>query len=465
MRIADAGRSHRSEPLPRVAERVRSVDVALLFEKAVREIDVASALKYILATRHGLTTEIIQQNYPDQRLVREISPKVVVLPFCYQERSNNFFFVRWRGATFFNLTWEQLFYPGNAAAKTPRGEFAVRHVIHNAWSDGYADILRAQGVPEQHIFVSGNPAYALYDEPYRRYFKSRAAFASDAGLDASRRWVFFPENYNWAFYEPPMLEQMVRDGQSVEQVQAMRESVTRSFEAAMQWCAVLADREDVEVIVRPRPATPVDVFRRRVEEVLPRIPPRLSFIQRDTVREWVLASDVVMSSYSTTLIEASIAGKPAYIVEPIPWPASLRQEWHSLVRRVGSQDEFIAAATGAAAGDANALEGWARSTMLANGDPIVRIADHLAAIRRGTVTTPSPAPWRSITLPGGHPLPERILFELRRHIPGPSRAPARLAIDPESLGDVAALADLPDRVRRWQPILDGYLDSLREATA
>ena len=219
---------------------MRSVDVALLFEKAVREIDVATALKHILASRHGLTMEIIQQNYPDHGLVREIDPKVVVLPFCYQQRSNNFFFVRWRGATFFNLTWEQLFYPGNAAAKTPRGEFAVRHVIHNAWSDGYADLLRAQGVPEQHIFVSGNPAYALYDEPYRRYFRSRADLAADAGLDASRRWVFFPENYNWAFYEPPMLEQMVRDGQSLEQVQAMRELVTRSFEVAMRWCAALA---------------------------------------------------------------------------------------------------------------------------------------------------------------------------------------------------------------------------------
>jgi surface carbohydrate biosynthesis protein len=443
---------------------MRDVDVVLLFEKAVREIDVACALKHILARRHGLTAEIIQQNHPDRDLVRGIAPKVVVVPFCYQQRSNNFFFMRWPGAAVFNLTWEQLFYPGNAVAKTPRGEFAVRHVIHNAWSESYADLLRAQGVPEPHIFVSGNPAYALYDEPYRRYFKSRGELASQEGLDAERTWVFFPENYNWAFYERPMLEQMVRDGQPVEQVDSMRDLVTQSFEMAMRWCAALARRGDVEVIIRPRPATPVDVFRRRVEEVLTDIPARISIIQRDTVRDWVLATDVVMSSYSTTLIEASIAGKPAFIVEPIAWPDALRQQWHSLVPRVTTQDEFIAVASGRPPPDED-LGRWARSTMLANGDPILLIADQIAAIRRGAVPVPAPAPWRSITLPSRYPLPGRVVYELRRHLRPLLPPPASPAVEAESLEDVAAVREVPDRVRRWQSLLDDYLASLEEATA
>ena len=443
---------------------MRRVDIALLFEKAAREIDVACALKYILASRHGLTTEIIQQNYPDPRLFHDVSPKVVVLPFCYQERSNNLFFLRWRNATYFNLTWEQLFYPGNAVAKTPRGEFAVRHVIHNAWSDAYASLLRSQGVPESHILVSGNPAYALYDEPYRRYFKSRGELASASGLDATRRWVFFPENYNWAFYEQQMLDQMVRDGQQAEQVNAMRDLVTRSFEVAMRWCAALARRGDVEIIIRPRPATPLDVFRRRVEEVVIDIPPGMSIVQRDTVRDWVVASDAVVSSYSTTLIEASIAGKPAFMVEPIAWPEALRQEWHSLVPSVRTEDEFVVAATDMSARAGVALGGWARSTLLARGDPILRIADQLAAIHRGAVRIPTPAPWQSITLPSRYPLPRRVLFELRRHVLPRLPQPPRLEIEAESHEDVAALVQVPDRVRRWH-ILDDYLAGLEGSMA
>lgn len=440
---------------------MREVDIVLLFEKAAREIDVACALKLILEQRHGLVTEIVQQNYGMPGVFRRMRrPPVVVLPFCYQERSNNAYLVSWHGSTFFNLTWEQLFYPGNAKAKTPRGELAVRHVIHNAWSDVYADLLRAQGVPEEHIFVSGNPAHALYDEPYRRYFKSRTTLAQEQRLDPSRRWVFFPENYNWAFYESSMLEQMVRDGQPAEQVREMRELATRSFEEGMRWCAALAAREGIELVIRPRPATPIEVFRRRIEEVLGTIPPHMSIIQRDSVRDWILASDVVISSYSTSLIEASIAGKPAYIVEPYPLPASLLQAWHQYVPRLRSERELVDACLGDPDGAGQApLARWARETLMGRGDPILLIADQLARIRHRQVPIPAPAPWRSITLPSNYRLPPRLVFELRRHVINVLRPSTRRPIEAELRDDVAAAREVPARVKRWQPILADYLAS------
>ncbi|MGZ8758426.1 MAG: hypothetical protein ACXWXC_10830, partial [Aeromicrobium sp.] len=181
-------------------------------------------------------------------------------------------------------------------------------------------------------------------------------------------------------------------------------------------------------------------------------------------RDWVLASDVVVSSYSTTLIEAGVAAKPAFIVEPIGWPESLSQGWHSLVPRVRTEDQFIAAVTDTAARANDVLGGWARSTLLAKGDPILRIADHLAAIHRGAVPVPLPAPWQSITLPSRYPLPRRVLFELRRHVLPRLPAPASPPIQAESLEDVAAMSEVPARVRRWEPILEPYL-ALKEGTA
>jgi hypothetical protein len=174
---------------------------------------------------------------------------------------------------------------------------------------------------------------------------------------------------------------------------------------------------------------------------------------------------VVMSSYSTTLIEASIAGKPAYIVEPMAWPDALRQEWHSLVPRVSSENEFVAVASGRAAAGDGALADWARRTMLAHGDPILRIADRIASVRRGTVPTPQPAPWPSITLPGHHPQRERLLFELRRRASSLLPVAADALVEPESRDDVAAVREVPERTRRWQPILDDYLESVERATA
>ena len=437
---------------------MRSVDVCVLFERAAREIDVATAIAYILARRHGLSAEIVQQYQARATIFGRVRPAIVVLPYAYHHRYNNHYLLRWRTSTFFNLTWEQLFYPGVAAAKSPRGEFAVRHVIHHAWSDAYADLLRASGVPEDHIFINGQPAYALYREPYRRYFKSRSQIAHETGLDPARRWVLLPENYNWAFYDNAMLAELTRSGQPAEQVAAMREVVTRSFEAAMRWCAALAQRSDIELIIRPRPSTSPSLFRERVEDVVGPLPPHMHVSARDTVRDWILASDVVISSYSTTLIEAAVAGKPPFILQPVELPESLRSDWHDLVPHLRTQDEMIEAVVAAPQDSDSPLARWAESVLMSRGDPILRLADELARIRAGAAPIPEPPPWWSITPEAPLGLPRRLYFELRRRFPTSLWPPFR-RVDPELLGDVAAAQAGPERIRRWGPILDEYLAS------
>lgn len=438
---------------------MKRLDICILFERAARELDVATALAYILASRHGLSTEIVQQYHARATIFGRIRPDVVVLPYAYHHRYNNHYLMRWRTSTFFSLTWEQLFYPGVATAKTPTGAFAERHVIHHAWSDAYADLLRASGVPDPNIFIGGQPAYALYQEPYRQYFKSRAQIAREHGLDPARRWVFLPENYNWAFYDDAMLAELIRAGQPAAQVAAMRDVVTASFEAAMRWCATLARRSDVQLIIRPRPATSPVLFRRRMEEVIGALPPGMSITVGDTVREWILASDVVISSYSTSLIEAAVAGRPSFILEPVPWPESLQSEWHSLVPHLRSEQEMMDAVLAPPEDVDVRLAQWARSALMGRGDPIVRIADELARIRTGSVPIPEPPPWWTITPEARVGIPPRVLYELRRRFPTSLWPPFR-RLDPMLAGDVAAAQAVPERVRRWGPILDPYLASI-----
>ncbi len=450
---------------------MQSIDVVFLYEKAVRELDVACAIKYMAKQQYGLCSKIIQQNYSYWSVFQKYQPRVVILPFCYQERSHHLYLTRWRKSIFFNLSWEQLFYPGNKTAKTPRGQFAVKHVLHHAWSDFYADLLRQQGVPEEHIFVNGNPAYALYTEPYCRYFKSRTELATQYGLDPQKKWVFFPENYNWAFYGEAMLQQMINDGQAAKQVYAMREFSCRSFEAVMQWCEALANHENIEVIVRPRPATMIDEFVARVKQIVTALPHSLHINQKETVRDWVLASDVVVSSYSTTLIEAAIAGKGAYMLVPYPLPASLHQDWHGLVTHLTSAQEFLDTCLNVSATIDTRLGDWARATMLTHGDPIQNLVDRLAQICRREISVPAVPSRECVTLPGRLPLPRWLTHELRRWrlmlllgLPDSllslyrnlrGRESSR-RVDPEYEVDVASQADIPRRVSRWSEILDGY---------
>ena len=94
----------------------------------------------------------------------------------------------------------------------------------------------------------------------------------------------------------------------------------------------------------------------------------------------------------------------------------------------------------------------------------MRIADELARIRAGSVPTPEPPPWWSITPEPRFGIPPRLLFELRRRFPTSLWPPFR-RVDPMLVGDVAAAQAVPERVRRWGPILNDYLASVAASPA
>jgi len=434
----------------------KPIDIVFLYEKALRELDVACVLKVMLE-REGLSVAIIHQDHDYGEALQHYRPRLVVLPFCYQNRSNNIYLLRWRDAVFVNLTWEQFFYPGNQKAKTPRGDFPLRHVMHFAWSRDYLRLLADLGVPPARSFLSGNPALALYRQPYRSYFKSRTELAAAHGLNPERRWVFFPENYNWAFYDESMLRQMVADGQSQAEVDAMRAFATRSFEAAMDWCRQLVVDTDIELILRPRPATVPAQMRLRVEERTGPLPPRFHILQEETVREWILASDLIISSYSTSLIEAAVAGRPILMLEPLLLPQSLVQAWHHLVPRAREYPQLRQAVLAPMPQVAEPLASWAEGQLLSEGDPLSAMAHSLARLLRGETSPPPTATRASVTwgCPTGVPLLAWWGWKYLRSFVSQYKALSGIGHVPAAdiVSDVAAKKTVAERCAHWKACL------------
>src|SRR5258708_4413088 len=122
---------------------MKHIDVLFLYEHVARELDVACAVKYYLQKRYGLCVEIVQQPFAVPEAIRTLEPALVVLPFCYSASLKHYpFLLDWRNRVFVNAMWEQLYYPGNRAAKIPRGEFETQHVLHHAWSLDTVELLR-----------------------------------------------------------------------------------------------------------------------------------------------------------------------------------------------------------------------------------------------------------------------------------------------------------------------------------
>jgi hypothetical protein len=360
---------------------MREVDVVILIEHVARELDVACAVKHLLESHHDLSVEVLSVQTAAPWAVRNLDPRIAVVPFCMRvnEAYTKDFLRRWPGVLILNLAWEQLIYKAFVDGKLPSDPFSREYAFHHVWSDMRAEQLVELGVPRDHVFVNGQPAYGLYLEPYRNRFPTREELAERHGLDPELRWVLFPENYGWGFYPPMRIDSLLAQGLERERIDRLVAFCRDSLAVVLRWCARLAREGGVEMIVRPRPATLVSDFRDALVAAVGEPPAHLHLLKEGSAREWILAADTVFSSYSTTLIESAVAGKRPFMVAPIPMIDDLQLDWYRHVPAIKDEDAFLAAARDPeAAGIGDALRGWAHETMLSRGDPIGRIADELA---------------------------------------------------------------------------------------
>jgi glycosyltransferase involved in cell wall biosynthesis len=370
-------------------------DVLYLVEHVARELDIACIIRHQLAREHGIETAVASTYFDLHATISRFRPRVVVTPFFYfADDPNIHYLLRGNpGARFVNLAFEQLLSRGNLAFKRPRDTVARRHVLHLANGPLFRDYLCEHDVSPANIRCVGSLPLSLYRPPYQRQAEGhRGVLAQRFGLDSGKPWVFFPENFSAAFMTDAELEYRIRKGYPRGEAYAYRQFVGRALRTIVPWCWGAARRANVELILRPRPATAREQLLRVCQEIAGDPPPRnLHCIKEGSVRQWNLASDMVMSSYSSTLVEAAVAGKPAYLILPEPMPPSMETDWLAHAPRIESQDALQALVSDPSqAQPADRLARWAAEHLGGSGDPIASAADaiHAACLGQG----PAPAP-------------------------------------------------------------------------
>lgn len=360
------------------------IDILWLVEHVAREMDTACAVAAMLRAK-GRDVRVRHMYYHADDALARFDPAVVVHPFFYFARGalgTEQYVERWPDAAHCNMNWEQLHYHAHEQAKAPADDWARTRVIHHAWGDFARDYLVRHGVDEQNVFVAGNPSLQLALPPYAAFFPDRHELARRHGLDPGLPWAFFPENYRWAFMTDAKLDFHASLGADRAELGRMRDYCLRAMERVLGWCDTLA-RQGAQVIFRPRPATPAKVIGDFVRQALGTPSANLRILKQGSVREWILASDVVLSSISTSLIEAAVAGRPAFMAEPEPVPDGLLCQWYAHAPKLADEAAFVRAGLRPQeAGKADDLADWARRTMLGRGDPLPLLADRLDRMAR-----------------------------------------------------------------------------------
>lgn len=411
------------------------IDVLIYVEHPSRELDLASLYCHLLESKHGLEARMAPVFFRDYEVFASFDPKVVVLPNYYapskgSEKTRAFF----PHAQFLNLSSEQIFSRLNYDRKAPKGDFALKDLMFLAWSEGYRDYLISKAVEPSNITVTGNPTYSLYLFPWSRLYDRRLELAKKHGLDPRKRWVFFPENYGAAWFSREKMAKMIDDGADREGVEANHQTALESLREVCAWLNSVPS--GVELILRPRPSTGKDKFLDLAGQWLKTDTPGLTITDEGTVREWILASDSVASSYSTSLIEAAVAGKDICMALPLPLPPSLYHEFYDLVPSAKTEEEWQAFIKGEAEGSPLPLAEWAKEAFMPLGDPVPQVVDWIAAsVRSHDGWRPTPEFGRKARL-------KDLLFKAKSALRG--RGEKRLASDDLSQDQASAA------VRGWR---------------
>ncbi|MCW5940995.1 MAG: hypothetical protein KIS66_02105 [Fimbriimonadaceae bacterium] len=424
----------------------RSADIVLYVGHIARELDVSCALRHLLRRDHGLELAIRSINFEPYATIIAHAPRVVAFPWFNEDQDVAIRKTRkyWPRALYANLAYEQVFQNINKEVKKPHGSFSRDLVFHHAWGEFYREYLLEFGVTDDRIRVNGNPSYGLYLEPYRRYFDDRETVAKEHGLDPVKRWLFIPENYGAAFYPDAYIEQMVKWGAKREEALEYRAFAQRSLSAMCRWLRDAADPARLEIVLRPRPYTRYEAFMQKVSEAIDPLPAGLRVIQKGTVREWILASDWVMTSYSTSLIEAAIAEKPIHMIVPEPIPEFVHNPWYDLVPKVESAEALKNVVAAESTANHGALRAWATREMLPAGDPIANMANWLADLHRIASERQGAAP-----LTTGRDRLDARLHKLLRDVKALSKGNVDKAVAHDRFGQDEVNA----RTARWSKVL------------
>ena len=321
---------------------MKTIDVLYFVEHVSRELDTACIVKYLCETKYGLSVKIASLPLEVKSVIHLYQPHIVALPYLYSAQSAKIppIIKHWKDLTYLNLNYEQFFSKINKKFRAPGDSFVRNEVYHHVWGESFKEFLVKNGVKENNIFVNGNPSYMLYQKPYCDYFPARSDLAKKYELNERKRWLFFPENFAWAFLSNARIKSYIRTGYDSEIAYENREFNRKSLREVIHWFNHIALDPNIEIIVRPRPAVHRDAYVRKFEKELPNIPPAIHIIKEGDIREWNLASDIVVSSFSTSLLEAAVADKPIYMLEPYAFPDWLQAGWYDLVPHIRSRDEL-----------------------------------------------------------------------------------------------------------------------------
>jgi len=240
---------------------------------------------------------------------------------------------------YINMNWEQLLFPINIEYKKPQDSFVKSIVSHISWSEDFKQYLINYGVEKNHISVTGNPANEVLYKLLNNQKTLRKTLSTKFNLDENKKWLFLPMNYAWAFSSDDLIKAKIKNGYPTDKAWKHREYARKCLEKFIYFVDDISKKYNYEIIIRPHPSITEDDYKKVFNQYLGYVPKNIILNKSYSIREWIISSDIIGSSWSTSVWDAYNIGKSVFLFTPYKRPEWLEVWWNSEVVNIDKFDE------------------------------------------------------------------------------------------------------------------------------
>lgn len=310
--------------------------ILMFYEHYAREYEFLAVLKKRLASVG--CESIIAHIYCEKSILNWIEPTLVCVPFLYGNQEQLAGECIRREIPVINLAWEQILYPIKASRKHPNGIALNPLVIHACWGREYRRRLTSAGADSKNIVNVGNYNFQLIKNKLKDNNQIRAKLALLHGLDEAKQWVVISENFSWAL----MPNGKFKKFQQVDRVGAneARENATSEFLQLVDDLNNLPIQfyDKHEVIFRPRPSTNFSDLYAFFNKHNIELKKSIKIIKEHSFSDWAVCASHILSTLSTTLVDAASADIKVALLNYGFQPQSIAYAWMEYAERIEKVD-------------------------------------------------------------------------------------------------------------------------------
>lgn len=230
-----------------------------------------------------------------------------------------------KNSCFFSLNYEQQVSTINIQIKNFATNNLCNKLIHFSWKDDFTQQLLNYGVRDSNIYLVNKPYNQILHNKLTNFVRvHEQAELIPNFIDSIV--VFVPLTCLQAFKSNLRLSHEYKNNYDI--AVKRRDFVLASLKIIFKYIHSAANSfQDIVFILRPHPSVSVHQYHDLFDKLNLSIPNNIIITDKKTSNDWLMISDIVLSNYSSVLLDANNLNLPAFILEPLDFPSSLKYEW------------------------------------------------------------------------------------------------------------------------------------------